>query len=93
MWTTRRLFTCLLILNLWLICSSKPLEKANKDKSEEIDWVPQIFDLSLKTLALLRPYLIPTEPSRTRSETTTRPMNKTTLPISGIRKFDPWGGK
>ena len=91
MWQAKRFLTCLLILNLWLICASKPLEKANKD--EENVWVQQIFDLSLKTLSLLRPYLIPTQPSRTRSETTTKPMNITTLPIFGLRKFDPWGGK
>ena len=94
MWKPRRFLTCLLILNLWLICASKPLDKAEKaNKDEENVWVQQIFDLSLKTLSLLRPYLIPTQPSRTMSETTTRPMNITTLPISGIRKFDPWGGK
>ena len=101
MWQTKGFLTCLLILNLWLICASKPLEKANKD--EENVWVQQIFDLSLKTLTLLRPYLIPTKPSgvwspgiRPINETTSRrprQINQTTLPISGIRKFDPWGGK
>ena len=91
MWQAKRFLTCLLIMNVWLICTSKPFEKPTED--EENVWVQQIFDLSLKTLSLLRPYLIPTQPSRTMSETTTRPMNMTTLPISGIRKFDPWGGK
>ena len=91
MWQAKRFLTCLLIMNVWLICASKPFEKPTED--EENVWVQQIFDLSLKTLSLLRPYLIPTQPSRTMSETTTRPMNITTLPISGLRKFDPWGGK
>ena len=103
MWQAKRFLTCLLIMNVWLICTSKPFEKPTED--EENVWVQQIFDLSLKTLTLLRPYLIPTKPPGVwgpasgpglMNETTSRrprQINETTLPISGIRKFDPWGGK
>ena len=63
-----RFFTCLLILNLWLICAAKPIEKSKKD---EMDLVPQIFDLKAAA----------------------RPMSKMALPISGTRRYDPWGGK
>ena len=102
MWKPTRFFIWyLLILNVWLICASKSLgkiEKANND--EEMDWVPQVYDLSVKTLSLLRPFLIPKK-SRPTKETTSGPLNKTTsmpineatLPVSGRRKFDPWGGK
>ena len=103
MWQAKRFLTCLLIMNVWLICTSKPFEKPTED--EENVWVHQIFDLSLKTLTLLRPYLIPTKPPGVwgpasgpglMNETTSRrprQINETTLPISGRRKFDPWGGK
>ena len=66
---TLNFITCLLILNLWLICAAKPLEKAKKD--DQMELVPQIFDLKAAS----------------------RPMSKMALPISGTRRYDPWGGK